>query len=77
VSTVFPQQIIARAVDRARWVRYHAETSRLMVWRTGERIEVYDVETGRSLDTWRIADGVKPSLEVAAALVEERVNAGY
>lgn len=70
---MFPQQILAAAVDRAKWVRYHAPTSRLMVWRTGELIDVVDVQTGDVLGNW-LCEG---TIESAAAKVEERLNAGY
>ena len=73
VSVMFPQQFIAVAVDRAKWVRYHEPTSRVLVWRTGELIDVIDVQTGRTLGNW-LCDG---TVESAAAVIEERLNAGY
>lgn len=71
--TMYPQQVIAAAVDRAKWVRFHAATSRLLVWRTGEMIDVLDVQTGRVLGNW-LCEG---TVESAAAAIEERLNAGY
>lgn len=70
---MFPQQVLAQAIDRAKWVRYHEPTARLLVWRTGELIDVVDVQTGETLGNW-LCEG---SVESAAAIVEERLNAGY
>lgn len=70
---VFPQQAIAAALDRAKWVRYDPHTSRLMVWRTGDMIDVLDVESGDVLGNW-LCNG---TLESAAAAIEEKLNAGY
>jgi hypothetical protein len=70
---VFPQQVLAAALDRAKWVRYDTHMSRLLVWRTGETIDVVDVQTGRILGNW-LCDG---TVESAAAAVEEKLNAGY
>ena len=70
---MFPQQVLAAAVNRAKWVRYHELTSRLLVWRTGELIDVVDVQTGTTLGNW-LCEG---TVESAAAVIEERLNAGY
>lgn len=70
---VFPQQLLAVAVDRAKWVRYDSHTSRMLVWRTGDMIDVIDVQTGKVLGNWLCAG----TLESAAAAIEEKLNAGY
>lgn len=73
LARMFPQQSLAFKVDRAKWVRYHELTSRLLVWRTGEHIDVVDVQTGDTLGNW-LCDG---TVESAAAVIEERLNKGY
>lgn len=70
---MFPQQLIARALDRAKWVRTDEHTWRMFVWRSGDMIDVVDVQTGQVLGTW-LCDG---TLESAAAAIEEKLNAGY
>lgn len=66
-------QRLARAVDGAAFVAYHAETGRVFVWRTGTLLDVVRVDTGEVLGNWP----TDPNPDAAAQVVAERTNAGY
>lgn len=70
---MFTEELLGRELDRAKWVRYHVDTRRLMVWRGGEQVEVLDVSSARLMDKWPC----KATVESAAATIEERLNKGY
>lgn len=60
-------------VDGAQWVKVDRRAGRMFVWKGGDKVGVYSIETGESLDDWPC----DPSEEAAALAVAERTNSGY